>query len=241
VTDVINAYTAYLIKQYWEKPKAKSEIQFLMTDWQRIADFIREFGDNFDIDNAEGEVLDLIGRIAGLPRKIDEAVPINYFGFDSNPFARGFADLNDSTRESGSFFRLGLPSYTPYELRDREYRRFLKVKIGKNICQSVIASYAGVTNLQDVIFSAFEGNAYVTDSGDHSLTLHVSPDYSLEELQLLFATDIMPKPITFSYRVVIQVDVGNTFGFSNNPNSKGFADLNDPSREGGRFARLINV
>lgn len=241
MTDIINEYTSYLIKQYWEKPKAKAEIELLMSDWQRIGDFIRDFGDNFDIDNAEGDVLDLIGRIVGLPRKIDEAVPVNYFGFSNNPFARGFASVNDPTRESAPFYRLNLPSYTPYELRDAEYKRFLKVKIGKNICQSVIGSDADVTNLQDVIFAAFDGQAYVTDNLDHTLTLHISPAYSLEELQLLFATDIIPKPITFSYRIIVSVDVGNTFGFSNNPNSNGFASINDPSRDGGRFARILNV
>lgn len=47
--DIINRYTLMLIKQYWEKPKAKSEIQAMLRHWQIIADFIRN-PDNFDLD-----------------------------------------------------------------------------------------------------------------------------------------------------------------------------------------------
>lgn len=71
--DIINRYTLMLIKQYWEKPKAKSEIQAMLRHWQIIADFIRN-PDNFDLDQVTGYRLDVIGRIIGLARSVPEVI-----------------------------------------------------------------------------------------------------------------------------------------------------------------------
>lgn len=237
--DIINRYILFLIKQYYEKPKANAEIRNLLVDWQDISDFIRDFGSNFDIDNAEGKVLDLIGRIVGLPRQVNEVVPVVYFGFSSNPNSKGFASFSDITRESAAFFRVGQSAYTPYQLQDPEYRKFLKIKIAKNTCSPYLVSDEK-TSLQQVVFDAFDGRAYVVDNKDQSLTLYVSPSVSNDDLRLILNLDILPRPITFSYRIIIQAEPGETFGFGKNPNSKGFASLSDPSRQGGIFARIYN-
>lgn len=237
--DIINRYTLYLIKQYWEKPKAKAEIENLMYDWQQIGDFIREFGNNFDIDNAEGAVLDLIGRIVGLSRQVNEVTPINYFGFDINPDASGFGSITNPDRPSATFFRVGQQTHTPLQLQDPEYRKFLKVKIAKNNCSPFLVSDDRVS-LQQVVFDAFQGRAYVVDNKDQSLTLYVSPLVSDDELRLILNLDILPRPATFDYRVVIQAEPGETFGFSKNPASKTFGSISDPLRDGGLFARIYN-
>jgi hypothetical protein len=82
-----NEYILYLIKQYYEKPKANAEVRNLLVDWQSQADFTESFGGNFDINNARGSVLDLIGRIVGLNRQVNSLVPISFFGFSNNPSA----------------------------------------------------------------------------------------------------------------------------------------------------------
>lgn len=239
--ELTNEYILYLIKQYYEKPKANAEVRNLLVDWQSIADFVSDFGENFDIDNASGTVLDLIGRIVGLPRQVDNIVPIVFFGFSANAASKGFADKFDSLRESAPFFDKFGAAYTPYQLQDPEYRKFLKIKIAKNTCSPYLVSDLK-TSLQQVVFDAFEGRAYVVDNKDQTLTLYVSPSVSEDELNLILSLDILPRPITFSYRVIIQAEPGITFGFENNPSAKGFADKFDPLREGGIFARkLINV
>lgn len=239
MSDFLNQYILYLIKQYYEKPKANAEMQMLIGAWETYADFIANFGYNFDIDNATGEVLDLIGRIVDLPRQVNEVTPVSFFGFDNNANSAGFWSITNQSRSSATFYRIGQSSYTAYQLQDPEYRKFLKIKIAKNNCSPYLVSDEK-TSLQQVVFDAFDGRAYVTDNKDHTLTLYVSPDVSDTELRLLLNLDILPRPITFSYRIIIQAEPGETFGFSSNPNSLGFASISDPSRVGGKFARIYN-
>lgn len=231
-----NEYLLYLIKQYYEKPKAKAEMQMLIESWEVISNFIKEFGTNIDIDNAYGETLDLIGRIVGLPRQVNEIVPIVFFGFSNNPNSKGFSSKFNADREGAPFYSKFASSRTSYQLQDPEYRKFLKIKIAKNSCSPYLVS-DGRPSLQQVVFDAFDGGAYVVDRKDHSLALYVTPTVSEADLRLILSLDILPRPITFSYTVIYRAAVGDTFGFSNNPNSKGFASKFDPSREGGKFLR----
>ena len=233
-----NEYILYLIKQYYEKPKANAEIRNLLVDWQNQADFIENFGDNFDIDNARGSVLDLIGRIAGLNRQVNNLVQISFFGFSNNPNAKSFTSFSGLIRESATFFRLGQPTYTAYQLQDGEYRKFLKIKIAKNTCSPYLVSDKKIS-LQQVVFDAFDGLAYVVDNKNQTLTIYVSPEVSAEEAALILQLDILPRPITFGYNIIIQAAFGATFGFSNNPGALGFSSISDPARVGGIFARVL--
>lgn len=61
-------YVNLLIKQYWEKPNAAAEIAAQAVTWETIRDVLLEFGDVFDLDQAVGDQLDIIGKIIGLPR-----------------------------------------------------------------------------------------------------------------------------------------------------------------------------
>lgn len=230
-------YLLYLIKQYYEKPKAKAETKMLLESWEEISDFVQSFGTTFDIDNAEGKILDLIGRIVGLSRQVNNVVPIQYFGFSINPNAKGFADKFDPLRISAPFFdKFESQLYTPYQLNDVEYRKFLKIKIAKNTCSPYLVSDDKIS-LQQVVFDAFDGRAYVTDNKDQSLTLYVSPIVDETTIRLIINLDILPRPITFNYRFIIQAEPSRTFGFSINPNAKGFADKFDLTRQGGVLAR----
>lgn len=241
MSDFLNQYLLYLIKQYYEKPKANAEAQLLISAWETYADFIANFGNNFDIDNAEGEVLDLIGRILDLSRQVNDVIPAYFFGFSENPLSKGFSSLNDPLREGGAFFRLTSKTYTDYQLTDIQYRKFLKVKAAKNICSPYLASDEKIS-LQQVVFDAFDGRAYVVDGKDQTLRLYVSPSIDDDELRLLINLDILPRPITFRYIIYGNAEPGVTFGFSNNPGSKSFGSLNNPSRQenGGVFARFYN-
>lgn len=72
MTEFEQAYIDLLIKQYWEKPNARAEIQAQAATWEKIRDTLAQFGDEFDLDLAVGEQLDIIGKIVGLPRSRPE-------------------------------------------------------------------------------------------------------------------------------------------------------------------------
>jgi hypothetical protein len=61
-------YKDLLIKQYWEKPKAAAEIELQATTWKKVYEFLQSFETEFDLDEAYGDRLDIIGRIVGISR-----------------------------------------------------------------------------------------------------------------------------------------------------------------------------
>lgn len=237
--DIINRYTLMLIKQYWEKPKAKAEVQAMLSHWQIIADFIRNPA-NFDLDLVTGYRLDVIGRIVGLPRSVPDAIASVFFGFKWHQNSAGFDSKSNAAYVGAPFYSKFSPAYGVYQLNDNEYRRFLKVKIARNAAGATIASDDRVS-LQDVIQTAFNGEAYVTDRKDMTLALHVSPRVSVDELRLIVKLGLLPKPAGVRYDYFYQVTPGMTFGFSRNPEARGFASKFNAAYQGGFFSRKIHV
>jgi len=235
---LIDEYTLLLIKQYWEKPRARAEIELQMSGWQRLADLIRAFETEYDLDFARGVQLDVLGKIVGVSRIVPAVLARTTFGFDQNPNSRGFADRFNALREGAPFARRFEPQYTSQQLTDNQYRRLIRAKVALNVCSAYIASDDRIS-IQEVINQAFGGRAYVVDNQNMSLTLYVSPSVSLDELRLIRQLDLLPKLQGVRYSFVIQAEPGVTFGFDSNPNSIGFADRFDPSRVGGIFARKV--
>ncbi|MBJ8820571.1 DUF2612 domain-containing protein [Citrobacter braakii] len=237
--DIINRYTLMLIKQYWEKKKARSEIQAMLRHWQIIADFIRN-PDNFDLDRVTGYRLDVIGRIVGLHRSVPAVIARVFFGFEGHLNTAGFDSKSNSAYVGAPFYSKFSPAYGDYQLADNEYRRFLRVKIARNAAGATIASDDRVS-LQDVIQTAFNGEAYVTDRKDMTLALNVSPRVSVEELRLIVKLGLLPKPAGVRYDYFYRVTPGLTFGFSRNPSARGFASKFNTAYQGGFFSRKIHV
>lgn len=232
--DIITRYTSFLIKQYWEKPKARAEIQWMMNHWQRIADFIRD-PSHWDLDLATGYRLDVIGRIVGLPREVPEALAKIFFGFYGHQNSDGFDQKVSPTHTGAPFYSKFSKTYDDYQLNDSEYRRFLKVKIAKNAASATISSDDGVS-LQDVIQAAFDGQAYVTDMQDMTIALSLMPAIKERDLQLIIKLDLLPKPAGVKYQFFYQI-----FGFADNPMAKGLARKSDTTVNlGGALIRKTN-
>lgn len=230
--------TNLLIKQYWEKPKAKAEIDLYARGWDTCRSFLADLDPAFDLDNAVGAQLDVLGRIVGISRSVPSVIPKIYFGFSINPNSEGFASKFNALRMGGPFFDKFSVPFTDLQLGDNDYRFFIRVKASLNRAAGYVSSdqYIGI---QDVVLAAFEGRAYVIDNLDMTLSLYVSPAVSLDRLRLIRALNLLPKPQGVRYKVIIQAEPGETFGFSNNPSARGFADKFDSSRQGGYLARKV--
>lgn len=227
-----------LIKQYWEKPKAKAEIELYARLWDVDRAFLASLDGAFDLDNAVGKQLDVLGRIVGISRSVPSITPKIYFGFSLNPSAKGFADKFNNQRISAPFFdKFSIP-FTDFQLGDNDYRLFIRVKAALNRASAYLSSDDYIS-IQDVILAAFEGRAFVIDNQDMSLTLYVTPAVSAERLRLIRTLNLLPKPQGVRYKVIIQAEPGSTFGFSNNAEALGFADKFDSSRRGGFLARKV--
>lgn len=66
--EFIEQYTRLLIKQYWEKPLARAEIELLSGTWSEIFSLFASWDDAFDLDSATGDRLDKIGSLVDLRR-----------------------------------------------------------------------------------------------------------------------------------------------------------------------------
>lgn len=235
---LVDEYTALLIKQYWEKPKAFAEISLQASTWDTVRAFLSSLDDAFDLDLAVGAQLDVLGRIVGIPRTVPDVIPKVYFGFSINPVNEGFADRFDPLRIGGPFFDRFSNPYTDQQLNDDDYRFFIRAKVALNWASAYVSSDDRIS-IQDVILAAFDGRAYVVDNLDMTLTLYVSPVVSLDRLRLIRRLNLLPKPQGVRYDVIVQAEPGATFGFDNNPAAVGFADRFDSGREGGFLARKV--
>ena len=234
-------YVNLLIKQYWEKPKAAAEIEMMAGTWRKTFEWIDSFSDEFDLDNATGDRLDIIGRIVGIKRIVPFVVQKIAFGFDENVNARGFDDKFSPLADRAPFQDKFERAYTSLQLNDVAYRYFIRAKISKNVSGPYLADDHGLS-IQSAISALFDGLAYVIDKKDMTLTLYVSPQYNLDNLRAILRLDLLPKPQGVRYAVIVQAGPGETFGFADNVNSLPFADKFDLTNQpGGRLANKVVI
>jgi len=235
---LIDAYLDLLIKQYWDKPKARAELTAQVTSWEVLRDHVASWLSEFDLDTASGDRLDKIGAIVGLPRLVPYTVAKIAFGFSDNPDARGFDDKFTPAVSAAPFLDKFSPAYTTLELDDVAYRILLRAKIAANVGSAFMVSDSRIS-IQDVVNAAFAAQAYVTDGLNMGLTLYVSPVIELEYLRAIVNLGLLPKPQGVRYDYIILADPIDTFGFADNPNARGFADKFDPNQSGGRLAEKV--
>ena len=234
MSSFINQYTDLLIKQYWDKPNASAEIALQAGTWNKTFTWLKSFEEAFDIDYALGNRLDIIGRIVGVDRNVPSIIPKIFFGFNGEINMTGFQVYETPQSNLGPFFLSGQSQYTTLELDDANFRFFIKAKIKKNMAHGIMTS-STYQSIQDAIITLFKGNAYIEDNMDMTMTLHVGSEVLPQTLTVMLTLDLFPKPQGVSLLLVLS-DPTNTFGFSNNLNSKGFANkFNLIAEPGGWF------
>lgn len=214
------AYLKLLILQYSEQDKASGDITAKLDHFSKIYDVIDRWHDEFDLDNATGDRLDIIGSVVQMPRTINGVVPKEYFGFDDNTLSTGFddkfADLNIPLNPFKDKFE---NPYTTAQLSDADYRDFIRLKIGKNTASATISNSFNRIGLMN---AAMLFDAIVVDNYDMSITYYF--DYSTSETKLNIAQSLglLPAPQAVGRGAIRYFDSSGTFGFSDNVNSVGF-------------------
>ena len=232
-------YVNLLIKQYWEKPKANAEIEMKAGVWRKTFEWIDSFSDEFDLDNATGDRLDIIGRIVGINRIVPFVVAKIAFGFSENDNARGFEDKFNPLADRAPFQDKFERDYTSLQLDDLAYRFFIRAKISRNTGGPYLVDDRALS-IQDSVNTLFSGSAYVIDQKNMTLVLYVSPRFNFERLLAIIRLDLLPKPQGVRYKIITQAGPGETFGFADNVNALPFADKFDMANQpGGRFANKV--
>lgn len=214
-------YQDLLIIQYANKPKASATVALFVSQYKKVFDLLESFEGAFDLDTATGKQLDIIGKIVGISRNINGVIPKIFFGFSNNPNAMGFG--------GAPFYTLDQEKYSSTQLSDSDYRFFIKMKIAKNNVKATMTDDNN-SNLNAVVMAMFEGYAYIVDNKDMTLTIYIENSPKSYLLPYLKALDLLPTPQGVGIKYIALINRAS-FGFSNNPNAKGFGN--------GTFARIL--
>ncbi len=239
---LLKAYENLIILQYQDKPKAMQEAATLVSGWVKLAAFIDQFAKEFDLDVAYGDRLDKIGKIVfgtDNPRIVPLIVPKIRFGFDGDPTSRGFDDAFNPAVDSAIFADANEPDRGAYELSDDEFRFYIKLKVAVNNTSAYVYSDERIS-INDVVIQAFDGQAYVTDNLDMSLTLHVTPEVSEQRLDIIRQLDLLPRGQGVRYDDITRAPQTGYFGFDGDDNSAGFSDA-VTGFDGGIFAEALPI
>lgn len=218
----IDSYINLLILQYSRSQKAIDTVTANANKYEELYNVINDFNDAFDIDTAVGAQLDIIGKIVGLSRVVNNVIPKVYFGFSGYSNTLGFG--------LAPFYRTTDAKFSTTELNDYDYKFFLKAKIAKNVVTAKMIN--SNLSIQDAISFMFGIDSYITDNKDMTMTLYIDENYPMRLITYLIGLNLIPRPQGVDIKYVIII-AGKTFGFSNNPNSLGFGL--------GKFAKVLSI
>ena len=224
MSDFTDFYKNLLILQYANKAKASSEIEVYASDFEEVYQFLKDFETEFDIDLATGDRLDKIGKIVGQDRIVEGGIVKKYFGYlGAGPNALPYGEGRYKTADDDT--------YSDSQLDDGQYRIFIRAKIAKNNASAVIAS-GDRAGIQASIQLLFNGQAFIIDNLDMTLNLLVSEDYPSDDLTLIEAADLIPRPQGVDYKIFYYDEP--IFGYLGaGPNAAGYGE--------GRYIRDANT
>lgn len=183
-------YWETIISQYANSPIITQLISNFFQYVDQTANMDAFFDNVWNIDTAQGEGLDVWGRILGVSRVLK--VPVgDYFGMTGPSGASGLP-FNQAP-----FFH-GNPLTENFALTDEAYRTLLFAKALSNISDG---SIKGINQLLLNLFPE-RGNCYVTDGED--MTMTYTFEFALEPFELTIVQNgsVLPKPTGVSATVV---------------------------------------
>lgn len=164
IDDIKEYYANLLILQYRNKPKARETIKAGIDIY--LGDgVVLQLQDILDIDTAEGEQLNLIGKILGCPRDIP-GININtkFFTFHVDENSLGFSTVGNPS--SGVTKNRTNSNLAVYSLHNDEYRQLLKFKAFVNVWRGDLAS------MNEALYAVF-GDDVNLRNGNLSVTYEI--------------------------------------------------------------------
>lgn len=195
-------YSNLLIVQYNGKPKAKATIEaFVDLIFAQMAIF--QVRDAFNIENAIGAQLDIIGEWVGINRFYEGQLFDFHPWFslidwnDPNPdsLQGGFSTFETFNELEGGFLDYQNINPTQNKLPDETFRTLIKLKIIKNNINHTAKS------IDDAIYEVFDKNVYtVWDLGARELIFYYASEYN-NILEVARRKNLLPCPPTASIRL----------------------------------------
>lgn len=214
MTDFTDAYVNLLIKQYWEKPNARAEIEAQAATWEKVRDLLADLSPQLDIDTAVGKSLDVIGKIVGIRRN-----EITEVGLLAGP-------IDDDTYLF--FIRLRIANNVTSALMVSDDKLSIQ-----DVVQFGFDGFAWVVDNQNMTLSITIEDDFSTERILAIINLGLLP----KPAGVGYASVIQePEPPIFGFSE-LQLD-GTVLEFSD---IDGFSELGDDPLEGGELSELFEV
>ena len=153
---------SHWLGQFQGKRRIEALVKALLKPANGLQGALRAMYEERWLDTAGGQQLDGIGEIVGLPRVIDEAIYVQFFGFAGQPNVTGFGQAR--LRRANE-----RPVSGSTRLMDAEYRKLLYWKIalnnGHGTTPEISASLKPIFDVSRVI---------VQDAGNAKIRIWVS-------------------------------------------------------------------
>ena len=211
INGVIEYYKNLLIIQYNNKEKARATIGLLINTLLQN-DIYGQVQNAFDLETAEGNQLDVLGKYIGADRFVTQIGDIegSYFGFTSyatllTDTTVGFTDYINYNIDGGGTLTYNNLNYTQ-ELNDFDYRFILKMRIVQN------NSNHSQKSVDDGIFIFF-GNGVILSTLNNMSIVYFVDDVNYNRAIIAFKKGVLPRPITVNLNGLIRKSDKKYFGF----------------------------
>lgn len=207
----LSDYLALITTEHSDKPKYMAMIQAVLAPVVDALNASQALPADFDLDQAIGTQLDIVGLWVGIGRRVNTPLVGVYFSLDTSGV--GF----DQGVWKGRFD----PDSGVVELDDDTYRVLIRAKIGANHWDGTLGASKEIL---DLVFSGGT-HVFIQDNQDMSMTIGVSGEIpSAISLALLTGgyIPIKPEGVRVDYYIVTSTD-GPLFGFDiSNEYTSGF-------------------
>lgn len=216
-----------LIEQYRSSGRLNALLLAPLNQADAIEDVAQQLRDRLHIDLAEGENLDVIGRVVVQPRPFAPEDPEDVFTFE-NPLDIGLGFSGIGRDDVGGRW-IGLGIVEGDLLDDIRYRRLLRAKIIRNTTSCTLDDMSAYVN--------FVLNADSTIiSGIGFVDVAINRPLSLYDRRLIEET--FPLPAGVRLRIKAFSIAANPFGFAGKSSNTGFGGISVP-QQGGGFVGLF--
>jgi len=248
IDEILEYYKNLLIIQYNNKPKAKAEIESFTK--KMLADgLIFKVQDAFNIDDAVGVQLDILGKYIGIDRFFTgqqllgegyfQLIPYSDIPYTPAGDEKGFTDYSNYDTADGKFLNYNSFISNNLKLDDDDYRFLLKLKIVQNNIDHTNKS------IVDNLYKFFSTDLFCMDNQDMSMTYFVKPA-SLELVKIALEKEVLPKPMGVDINSLIVRDE-NIFYFTSYEEDtisdlkSGFSTYSDYDTKTGEFLKYENI
>ncbi len=209
--DLIDYYTNLLIIQYHDKPKARATISAYIAILM-IYDVAIKARDAFNLDTAEGNQLDTIGKYVGADRIVyGTSFTRAYFGFaeygDSGPFTYNPFMKYRATVPDEKWYSYRETGRSLFALTDSELLTIIKLKIIQN-------NAAPSTQLIDELNSILFVDPMIFTDRQNMSVGYIFPERMRTLMTIAQSEGLLPKPSGVSLTISFTGDTTAVFSYS---------------------------